>query len=44
LFEEVDHLGRDNEILAKDKALLAGELERENINLRDLLYESSVEL
>lgn len=42
LIDELEHFGRENEYLTKDKMLLAGDLENENNNLRDLLLESSV--
>jgi hypothetical protein len=44
LLEEIDLYAKDNESLIKEKALLADEIEKENGKLRDLLYESSVEL
>lgn len=37
LIDELEHFGRENEYLTKDKMLLAGDLENENNNLRDLL-------
>lgn len=44
LIDELEYLGKDNEILAKDKVLLAGDLQKQNANLRELLLESSREL
>lgn len=44
MIDEVEHLGKQNEYLAKDKVLITGDLEEENRSLRDLLLESSVEL
>lgn len=44
LIDELEYLGKDNEMLAKDKVLLAGDLEKQNANLRELLLESSREL
>lgn len=44
LIDQLEYIGKDNQILTKDKVLLTGDLEKENYNLRDLLYESSKEL
>ena len=44
LLDEVELYARDNETLAKEKAYITEDLDKENLNLRDLLYESSVEL
>lgn len=38
LLEEINVYARDHEVLVRNKAQLADDLERENIKLRDLLY------
>jgi hypothetical protein len=41
LIDEIEYLGKDNEILTRDTVMKTGDLEKENIGLRELLMESS---
>lgn len=44
MIEEIDAISRENEALAKEKVLMGEDLATENDKLRELLYESSMEL